>query len=257
MAYYTQEIHPNASTMTPSSLEDLDGDPNEHGQILAQYVNMAQVLGDMFSPVLETVVHDLQNPDQSIIAIYNGHLTDREVGDGATNLGRRLLKGDFPDVLVGYENESPNGQKLKSSSLAIRNEDGELIGVLGLNMNVSYFDQFKSFIEQFVSSKRSDYVSSPEEFNSTPDGMTTPKEDIREAINQYITSRNWNAHTLSYADKREIVEYLYMKGHFKSRGAVTIIAEELGLARPSVYNYKNDYIERTEEENNAEEAPSE
>lgn len=227
--------------------QDFDGDPAEHGPILAHYVNMAQVLGEMFAPILETVVHDLRKPEESIIAIYNGDLTGREVGDAATNLGRRLLEGEFPDVLVGYQNESPNGQKLKSSSLAIRDEDGTLIGVLGLNMNVSYFEQFGSFIEQFITGQNSEYVSAPERFRSTPNGVTTPKEDIRDAINRYITSHNWNAQTLSYADKREIVEHLYANGYFKSRGAVTIIAGELGLTRPSVYNYKNDYVERTGE----------
>lgn len=230
--------------MTSSSLHELDGSPEKHGPILAHYVNMAQALGEMFAPILETVVHDLRQPDNSIIAIYNGDLTGREVGGEATNLGRRLLEGDFPDVLVGYENESPNGQKLKSSSLAIRGNDGELIGVLGLNMNVSYFEQFGSFIEQFISNKQSTHVSVPEDFKSTPVELKTPKEDIREAISHYITARNWNTHTLSYANKREIVEHLYRNGHFKSRGAVTIIADELGLTRPSVYNYKNDYIER-------------
>lgn len=223
----------------------LDGNPAEHGRVLAHYVNMAQVLGEMFAPILETVVHDLRKPEESIIAIYNGDLTGRNVGDAATNLGRRLLEGEFPDVLVGYQNESPNGQKLKSASLAIRDADGSLIGVLGLNMNVSYFDQFGSFIEQFISSQKSDHVSAPERFKGHLDGMTTPKEDIREAINRYITSHNWNAQTLSYTDKRQIVEHLYANGYFKSRGAVTIIADELGLTRPSVYNYKNDYVERT------------
>lgn len=243
--------------MSFTSTNGLDGDPEEHGSVLYHYVNMAQVLGEMFAPILETVVHDLRTPESSVIAIYNGHLTSREVGDGATNLGHRLLEGDFPDVLVGYENESPNGQKLKSSSLAIRNEEGDLIGVLGLNMNVTYFEQFGSFIEQFISSERSDHVSSPERFETTPDGMSTPREDIKEAITYYITSRNWNAQTLSYADKREIVEYLYKNGYFKSRGAVTIIADELGLTRPSVYNYKNDYIERMENGEHSEDTSAE
>lgn len=237
-----------------SSTRELDGDVSEHGPVLTHYVNMAQVLGEMFAPILETVVHDLRKPDNSIIAIYNGDLTGRELGDGATNLGRRLLNGDFPDVVVGYENKSPNGQKLKSSSLAIRNEDDELIGVLGLNMNVTYFKQFGSFIEQFISSERSDYVTSPERFETTPNDMSTPREDIEQAITHYITARNWNSKQLSYADKREIVEHLYKNGYFKSRGAVTIIADELGLTRPSVYNYKNDYIERIENGDPSEES---
>jgi len=234
--------------MNSNSTRTPDGNPKTHGATLAHYVNVAQVLGEMFAPVLETVVHDLRKPDESIIAIYNGHLTGREVGGAATNLGRRLIKGDFPDVLVGYENESPNGQKLKSSSLAIRDKDGNLVGVLGLNLDISYFEQYRTFIEQFIASENSEYVSAPERFKQAPDGMSTPKEDIREAITRYITAHNWNAQTLSYADKREIVEHLYKNGYFKSRGAVTIIAEELGLTRPSVYNYKNDYIERMQNE---------
>lgn len=235
--------------MQKRSSRQLDGNPKDHGPILAHYVNVAQALGEMFAPVLETVVHDLRTPDHSIIAIYNGHLTGREVGGSATNLGRRLMEGEFPDVLVGYKNESPNGQTMKSSSLAIRNEDGELIGVLGLNMDISYFEQFGTFIQQFISSQHSEHVATPERFNTTPEGMPTPKEEIRRAIEQYITSHNWNARTLSYRDKREIVEHLYRGGHFKSRGAVTIIAKELGLTRPSVYNYKNDYIERQQKKN--------
>lgn len=235
--------------MPLTSSSQLDGRPDTHGPILAHYVNVAQVLGEMFAPVLETVVHDLRQPERSIIAIYNGQLTGREVGGAATNLGRRLLEGDFPDVLVGYENESPNGQKLKSSSLAIRDQDGELIGVLGLNLDVSYFEQFHVFIEQFISSQQSEHVTAPERFNTTPEGMSTPKEDIRRAIDRYITSHGWNARTLSYRDKRQIVEHLYQSGHFKNRGAVTIIAQELGLTRPSVYNYKNDYIERQKNKN--------
>lgn len=240
---------------SPSS-DKLDGNTTEHGPVLAHYVNMAQVLGKMFAPILETVVHDLRNPESSIIAIYNGDLTGREVGDGATNLGRRLLEGDFPDVVVGYKNKSPNGQKMKSSSLAIRDADGELIGVLGLNMNVTYFEQFGSFIEQFISSEASNHVTSPERFETAPDNMSTPREDIQQAIRHYITSRNWTSQQLSYDDKREIVEHLYKNGFFKSRGAVTIIADELGLTRPSVYNYKNDYLERIENGEHSEETSS-
>jgi predicted transcriptional regulator YheO len=51
--------------------------------------------------------------------------------------------------------------------------------------------------------------------------------------------------SLSNDQKRTIVEHLYRQGHFKKRGAVTIMADLLSLTRPSIYNYKNDYVERT------------
>jgi predicted transcriptional regulator YheO len=56
-------------------------------RVLERYVEIAQMLSEMFGPVLETVVHDLRTPDQSIIAIFNEHITDREIGDPATDLG--------------------------------------------------------------------------------------------------------------------------------------------------------------------------
>lgn len=217
----------------------------EHGSTLAHYVRMARLLGEMFEPVLETVVHDLRNPEASIVAIFNEHITGREVGDPATDLGRKLMEGDFPDKVVGYENESPTGHRLKSSSLAIRDDEGVLIGVLGLNMDVSYFEKFGNFIERFISSHQSEYTQSGENFRGpATGGRTTPREDIRNAVQDYITSRSWNARALTHGEKRQIVAHLYDQGYFKVRGAVTSIAEELGLTRASIYNYKNDHIEK-------------
>jgi len=156
-----------------------------------------------------------------------------------------LIAGDFPDKLVGYENESPSGHPLKSSSLAIRDEEGALIGVMGLNMDVAYFENFGTFIERFISGQQSEHTPSSEDFHgATPGGHTTPREDIRNAVEHIITSRSWNARALSNSEKREIVGHLYDGGYFKVRGAATSIAEELGLTRASIYNYKNDHIEQ-------------
>lgn len=235
---------------TVSSISSLTegGAIGEYDPLLDRYVTMARILAEMFAPSLETVVHDTSNPEHSVIAIFNGHLTGRKIGDPATDIVQRLMDGKFPDVLVGYENESPNGHKLKSSSLAIRNDDGELVGVMGLNLNISYFEQFKKFIEQFIATHRSEHVPESEHFQSlVPNGMTSPREDIKDAIDRFRIANNWSSRVLDNDKKRKIVEHLYREGYFKNRGAVTIIADLLGLTRPSVYNYKNDYIDRMNE----------
>ena len=215
---------------------------NQQALILKHYIHMAELLGEMFAPILEVVVHDLRHPDHSIIAISNGHITGRDVGGSATDLGRRLMESDFPDKLINYSNESPSGGKLKSSSLAIRDEEGTLIGVVGFNLDITYFEQFDKFLKQFISTRSSQYVTEAEHF-----GETSPSEDIRDAIHNYLVTRNWNAYTLSNTDKREVVEHLYREGYFKNRGAVSIIARELSLSRPSIYNYKKDFIRRMRE----------
>ena len=157
-----------------------------------------------------------------------------------TDLGLRRLRGeDVPDAIVGYANESPDGTKMKSSSLAIRDDEGALIGALCLNLDISYFEQYGKFVQRLVSTHESAHIDDGEDF-----GATSPAEDIRDAIDQVCISHGWMGRSLSNDQKRTVVEFLYRQGHFKKRGAVTIIAEQLGLTRPSIYNYKNDYVER-------------
>ena len=224
--------------------------PQRVDHILQHYVTVAEAIGKMMAPVMEVAVHDLRQPESSIIAIYNGHLTGRNVGDGATELGRRRLKGeDIPDTMIGYANESPNGTKMKSSSLAIRDDEGTIVGALCLNLDVSYFEQYGKFIDQLISTHESEHIDDGEDF-----GTTSPTEDIRDAIDQCRISQGWMGQSLSNDQKRTIVEHLYRQGHFKKRGAVTIIADQLGLTRPSIYNYKNDYVDRMKSENGTSEA---
>jgi predicted transcriptional regulator YheO len=234
-----------SSSSVPVADPSVSADHVDH--ILDHYVAVAEAIGKMLAPILEVAVHDLRQPESSIIAIYNGHLTGREVGDGATELGLRRLRGeDIPDAMVGYANESPDGAKMKSSSLAIRDNEGELIGALCLNLDISYFEQYGKFIEHLISTHDSTHLDDGENF-----GASTPAEDIKEAIDQICISHGWMGRSLSNEQKRTIVEHLYRQGHFKKRGAVTIMADQLGLTRPSIYNYKNDYVERKQKEDGA------
>ena len=228
-----------ATTTVPAADPAVSSKRVDH--ILDHYVTMAKVIGKMMAPIMEVAVHDLRQPDSSIVALYNGHLTGREVGDGATDLGLRRLRGeDLPDEMIGYANEIPDGPKMKSSSLAIRDDEGELIGALCLNLDISYFEQYGKFIERLISTHESEHLDDGEDF-----GATTPREDIQDAVDQVRISKGWMGQSLSNDQKRTIVEHLYRQGHFKKRGAVTIMADLLGLTRPSIYNYKNDYVERT------------
>jgi len=228
-----------ATTTVPAADPAVSSKRVDH--ILDHYVTMAKVIGKMMAPIMEVAVHDLRQPDSSIVALYNGHLTGREVGDGATDLGLRRLRGeDLPDEMIGYANEIPDGPKMKSSSLAIRDDEGELIGALCLNLDISYFEQYGKFIERLISTHESEHLDDGEDF-----GATTPREDIQDAVDQVRISKGWMGQSLSNDQKRAIVEHLYRQGHFKKRGAVTIMADLLGLTRPSIYNYKNDYVGRT------------
>ena len=201
-------------------------------QIFTHYINVAEILGEMFGPILEVIVHDLRKPKHSIIAIVNGHITGRTVGDGTSDLGVLRLRGELPDKIVGYENQSPSGEKLKSATLAIRNAENTLLGSFSMNLQVSYFDQFGKFIEQFISTHANTFTPKKEQFY-----LFTPREEIKSACQHFIVKQGLMGKPLNRAQKREAVAYLHHEGHLNKRGVVTIISEELGVSRNTIYRY--------------------
>jgi predicted transcriptional regulator YheO len=198
--------------------------------ILAYHVTLAQVIAETFSPITETVVNDLRPQREKVLAIFNGRITGRKVGDSVSDVGKKRMKGQIPDVLINYQNEGANGQFLKSSATAIRNEKGELIGSFGINVDMSIYDMLQDFIHQFKSIKTN--TVKHEKFTKQ-----TPKEDIFQAIKDYVAKKKWSPLNLSKPQKIEIITTLYQQGHFYKRGAVAIIANALNLTRPSVYKY--------------------
>jgi predicted transcriptional regulator YheO len=201
--------------------------------LLQHYVKLAEILGEMFAPVLEVIVHDYRKPDSSVIAIFNGHITGRKVGDPATDIGYRRLKGeDIPEVIINYENEGIRGNKLKSSTMAVRNPKGKLIGGIGFNLDITLFEQFQRFIEQFISSQKNSFIEGKEKFH-----CKTPKEELQEAIHTLLIQKGWYATSLSYKDKKDVVKDLYLQGHFNKRAVVTILADILKVTRASIYRY--------------------
>lgn len=208
---------------------------NTDQEILARYVKVGEFLAEMFVPHLEVAVHDLRYPEHSIIAIFNGHITGRNVGEGTSDLGYEKVSGKVPDKVVNYKNESPDGKPLKSSSLTIRNAQGEIIGSLGLNYDISVFNQFSNVLSIFTNTKENPVTHGKEAFFY---GNT--KEEIQIAINHFKISHGLTNKVLSRKDKQDVIKFLIKGGHLNKRGAVAIIGEALSVTRPTVYKYIND-----------------
>lgn len=201
-------------------------------EIFSHYIKMGELLAEMFKPHLEVIVHDLRYPEHSIIAIFNNHITGRKVGEGTSDFGYKKVKGEVPDQVVNYKNESPDGKPLKSSSLTIRNANNEIIGSLGLNYDISVFEQFSDVLSLFTGTKNNPAMDDSEVFFY---GST--KEDIQIAINHFRVSHGLTNRTFSRKDKYNVIKFLIKGGQLNKRGAVAIISEALSITRPTVYKY--------------------
>ena len=200
--------------------------------ILTHYIKVGEVVAEMFSPYLEVIVHDLTNPNQSIIAIFNSHITGRKIGDGTSDIGYKKLSNELPDKIVNYSNKSPSGVELKSSSLTIRNDDNKIIGSMGFNFDLSHFVNIREFIDLFSKSVEMKELPKKEEFF-----MWNVKTEIQQALNKYLMMNKLQSKILTREDKLKVISYMKNKGYVSKKGAKTIISELLAISRPTLYKY--------------------
>ena len=205
---------------------------SQNREILEHYIKVGEVIAEMFAPNLEVIIHDLQTPEHSIIAIFNNHITGRKIGDGTSDIGYKKLEDELPDKIVNYNNQSPSGSDLKSSSLTIRNSDDEIIGSMGLNFDLSSFVNIKEFLEMFTETFTLDNLPKREEFF-----MWSVKDEIQQALNKYIASHDLQGKVLNRKDKLNVVAYMKKEGHINKKGAISILSEMLAITRPTLYKY--------------------
>ena len=205
---------------------------SKNREILEHYIKSGEVIAEMFAPYLEVIIHDLQTPEHSIIAIFNNHITGRKIGDGTSDIGYKKLEDELPDKIVNYNNQSPSGSDLKSSSLTIRNRDDEIIGSMGLNFDLSSFVNIKEFLEMFTETFTLDNLPKREEFF-----MWSVKDEIQQALNKYIASHHLQGKVLNRKDKLNVVFYMKKEGHINKKGAISILSEMLAITRPTLYKY--------------------
>ncbi|GLC80603.1 helix-turn-helix transcriptional regulator [Lacrimispora brassicae] len=198
--------------------------------------DIAKCIAMQFGENCEVVLHDLTLPyDQTIVAIWNGHVTGRKVGDGGTNAGLEILKGSAsPDDQYSYINATPTGRILRSSSKYFRDEYGKVNGSLCINMDISDMIKCENTLRSFTCSGSSTLPQTPELFVGNVDELLEIM--MKEAVN--MTGKTVG--NLTKEEKVAVVHNLDGKGFFLIKKAAEKLADFLGLSRYSIYNYLNE-----------------
>lgn len=105
-------------------------------RLVAVFSAIVEPIGRSLPASSEVVLHDLSLLPNSIVAIH-GDVTGRRVGDPATDLLlQKAVSGDF-EHLVGYETTLPDGRRMKSSTMVIRDIAGNPVAALCINTDLS------------------------------------------------------------------------------------------------------------------------
>lgn len=201
---------------------------SENSFLLSQLESIAEGLSETFAPFCEVVVHDLKTPEHAVISIRN-NLSGRQPGDPATELGlARISSPDFPNILANYANKFSDGRPAKSTSIGIKNEAGEYVAALCLNVDMTLFRGMQNALAQFTSLS-SNSVSENLESSGT--------EMIRQRIEQYAARLATTPRSLSVHDRKQLVAELKSSGLLEVRRAMETVSQHLGISRATAYLY--------------------
>ncbi|MFT2111294.1 PAS domain-containing protein [Marinomonas sp. 2405UD68-3] len=193
-------------------------------KILDRYMLVAHSYRVFFPDLTEVVIHNLI---ENRIHYIENAFTARRVGDDSLLDTENYENEMNDDGLIGpYVKFNPDGSKLKSLSLLIRDDDGQPIGLMCLNMRVDGLELASRHLQRLISS-------------SVIEDQPILKNDWREMANRVIANTlSERKVALSHCKKTDrfaIIKALNDADIFLSRGSSDYVTEALSISRASFY----------------------
>jgi predicted transcriptional regulator YheO len=204
------------------------------GVELKALVPVVRGLAEMLGRDCEVVLHDLGRLPHSIVAIENGSVTGRTLGDGPTDRMLRSLRHGEPTNDVRLYLSSHDGKIMKSLAVTLRGSEGQAIGLLGVNFDISEIVQAQRTLANMaaVGSLGGDAASERGEIFAG---------DIRDVvagmITQILGEMGRTPAAMSREEKMDVVKRLEERGAFLVKRSAEQVAEALDLSRYTIFSY--------------------
>lgn len=203
---------------------------------LTKYIPLIKFMGQVFGSDFEIILHDVSQPDTSIIAIENSHISGRHVGDCLTDLARQWIaqkKYLETNYIVNYEGKTAGGHNLVSSTYFIKDED-TLIGLLCINHNTDSLLEAQRIIHALTSAF---YLPDKNASNYSERFSGSILDISSNRILKTLNSFNVTPKRMSAAEKIELVKKLDEQEIFSTKGAIAQVADYLNVSEPTIYRY--------------------
>lgn len=216
-----------------------------------ELVPLVDFLGTALGASTEVVLHDLEDPEHSVVRIVNGEVSGRAVGAPATDFALKMaeqLEHSGDSFVSDYIATTADGRPMQSSSYFIRDE-GKIVGILCVNIDPQPFrtleDSIKAFMEAYrhggseeyrdtnLDAVRAAYRASSIETLSIGGTDTGVAEQVRSLLG----ALGKTASELDQAGRIEVIRRLEQAGTFLIKGAASEVANVLCVSVPSVYRY--------------------
>lgn len=215
--------------------------------ILDSYKSILRGLVLVNGPNCVASLHSAENRAYPCIAVENGEIDDITIGTHLPSFPADALTDEAyrggKDTIGLYYARTKDDHSLKCVINVIRNENRDLIGALCVSVDVSV--PLHQFMRSYIPVVDNDLAVGISEMASP---IETVEDMIKHSIEQAVINAN-NYRGISATERnRMIVKQLNANGIFNIRGAVSSVADELGVSRYSIYNYLKDSLVEPEPE---------
>ena len=195
---------------------------------------IAHGLALQFGSNCEVVVHSLADCDidHSIVAIENGHVTGRKLGDGPSHVVLEALQqGDAVSDHMGYLTRTKDGKILKSSTIYLRGADGHLQYILAINFDITGLLMFDSSLKPLLSTADEPEQKEPERI------VQSVSELLDELIEQSTRLVGKPVALMTKEDKIRAIQFLNKAGAFLITKSGDKISKYYGISKYTLYSY--------------------
>lgn len=195
---------------------------------------IAHGLAIQFGLSCEVLIHDLQGDlDTSLVYIENGTITNRHVGDGPSHVVLDVLNyDDGSEGRFGYLTKTKDGRILKSSTMYIRDDNGNIEYLLGINQDITEFVMMHRSLESLIGIGQAE---------------TGTVEKITTSVSELLDDLLLEAERLvgkpgplmNKVERLKAISYLNEKGAFLISKSSEKIAEYFNISKFTLYSDLN------------------
>nr|WP_295972507.1 PAS domain-containing protein [uncultured Bacillus sp.] len=209
-------------------------------ELFRHYQNIMNYFGEILGSNYEFVLHVL-NPDggSQIGYIVNGELSERTLSGPLTNYAKKLITKKVylnKDYVVNYVGEGPKGKKFRSSTLFIKDSEGQLQGLLCINFDAgAYRKVAKDILKLANLSLDIEHIEKKTDQEQPVEKLTdNVRNIIYTAIDKDILE---SGAQLSPEQKKLAISKLKEYGVFDIKGTINEVADIMRISESSVYRY--------------------
>ena len=187
-----------------------------------------------FGSNCEVVLHDLSRTyDSTIVDIRNGHITGRHIGDPGSNLGLEVIRGTVQDGdKFNYFTSTKDGKILRSSSIYLHGENGQVRYSLCVNVDITDSVKFENYLHN-----QNRYELSAASSDEGKEIFVNNVHDLlEELLQQGIRFVGKQPQDMNRDEKAKLVDYLDKKGAFLISKSGEKICEALNISKYTFYS---------------------